>query len=97
MRLPPSPYPLPIIGNIFELGDKPHHSLAALSKTYGPLMSLKLGTTTMIVLSSSEIAQEFFSKHDISFSSRSVPSVARVSAAITTPWFGCPLGTSGDG
>ncbi|KAI7724917.1 hypothetical protein M8C21_011734 [Ambrosia artemisiifolia] len=35
---PPGPYPLPIIGSIFKLGDKPHHSLAALSKTYGPLI-----------------------------------------------------------
>ncbi|KAJ0682730.1 putative geraniol 8-hydroxylase [Helianthus annuus] len=77
-RLPPGPSPLPIIGNILELGNKPHHSLAALSKTYGPLMSLKLGSTTMIVVSSCEIAQEFFSKHDISFSSRYVPCSMRV-------------------
>ncbi|KAJ0444430.1 putative geraniol 8-hydroxylase [Helianthus annuus] len=91
-RLPPSPYPLPIIGNILELGDKPHHSLAALSKTYGPLMSLKLGTTTMIILSSSEIAQEFFSKHDISFSSRSVPSVARVLGSHNNSMVWMPVG-----
>ncbi|XP_023730814.1 cytochrome P450 76T24 [Lactuca sativa] len=75
-RLPPGPYPLPVIGSIFKLGKKPHHSLATLSKTYGPLMSLKLGSTTMIVVSSREIAQEFFSKHDISFSSRSIPYAA---------------------
>ncbi|XP_024962826.1 geraniol 8-hydroxylase-like [Cynara cardunculus var. scolymus] len=74
-RLPPGPYPFPIIGNILKLGNKPHHSLAALSKTYGPLMSLKLGTTTTIVVSSREIAQEFFLKHDVSFSSRSIPHV----------------------
>ncbi|KAM0050280.1 putative geraniol 8-hydroxylase [Helianthus debilis subsp. tardiflorus] len=73
---PPGPYPLPIIGNIFKLGDKPHHSLAALSKTYGPLMSLKLGSTTMTVISSHKTAQEFFLKHDMSFSSRSIPHAA---------------------
>ncbi|KAK9065470.1 hypothetical protein SSX86_014871 [Deinandra increscens subsp. villosa] len=73
---PPGPYPLPIIGSIFKLGDKPHHSLAALSQTYGPLMSLKLGNTTTIVISSREIAHEFFSNHDISFSSRSIPHAA---------------------
>ncbi|PWA40757.1 cytochrome P450 [Artemisia annua] len=72
-RLPPGPYRLPIIGSIFKLGNKPHHSLAALSKTYGPLMSLKLGSTTMIVVNSGEIVKEFFFKHDISFSSRSIP------------------------
>ena len=42
-RLPPGPRHLPIIGNILEFGDKPHQSLTTLSKTYGPLMSLKLG------------------------------------------------------
>ncbi|GJR95068.1 cytochrome P450 76AD1-like protein [Tanacetum coccineum] len=71
--LPPGPYPIPIIGSIFKLGNKPHHSLAALSKTYGPLMSLKLGSVTTIVVSSREIVQEVFSKHDMSFSSRTVP------------------------
>nr|XP_043625291.1 cytochrome P450 76T24-like [Erigeron canadensis] len=76
VRLPPGPYPLPIIGSIFKLGKKPHHSLRTLSITYGPLMSLKLGNTRMIVVSSQEIAKEFFLKHDISFSSRSIPHAA---------------------
>nr|GEV85898.1 cytochrome P450 [Tanacetum cinerariifolium] len=71
-RLPPGPYLVPIIGSIFKLGKKPHHSLAALSKTYGPLMSLNLGSTTTIVVSSREVVQELFSKHDISLSSRSI-------------------------
>ncbi|MFS8027248.1 putative geraniol 8-hydroxylase [Helianthus anomalus] len=91
-RLPPGPYPLPIIGNILELGDKPHHSLAAVSKTYGPLMSLKLRRITMIVVSSCEIAQEFFSKHDISFSSRSVPSAIRVIDSHNTSMVWLPVG-----
>ncbi|PWA38938.1 cytochrome P450 [Artemisia annua] len=72
-RLPPGPYPIPIIGSMFKLGNKPHHTLAALSETYGPLMSLKLGSITTIVVSSREIVQEVFSKHDMSFSSRTVP------------------------
>ncbi|KAF5761492.1 putative geraniol 8-hydroxylase [Helianthus annuus] len=55
-------------------------------------MSLKLGTTTMIILSSSEIAQEFFSKHDISFSSRSVPSVARVLGSHNNSMVWMPVG-----
>ncbi|KAK9056230.1 hypothetical protein SSX86_027320 [Deinandra increscens subsp. villosa] len=77
-RLPPGPYPFPIIGNLLKLGDKPHHSLATLSKRYGPLMSLKLGSRTTIVISSPEIAKEFFHTHDRSFSSRSIPEAARV-------------------
>ncbi|KAL8495443.1 hypothetical protein ACS0TY_019548 [Phlomoides rotata] len=76
-RLPPGPYQFPIIGNILELGTKPHQSLAKLSRIYGPLMSLKLGSKTTIVVSSPEIAKIVLQKHDIEFSSRSVPSSIR--------------------
>ena len=55
---PPDPRPLPIIGNLLEFGDKPQQSLTTLSKTYGPLMSLKLGSSTTIVISSPETAQQ---------------------------------------
>ncbi|KAD3069187.1 hypothetical protein R6Q59_016837 [Mikania micrantha] len=76
--LPPGPFPFPIIGNLLHLGDKPHVSLATLAKRYGPLMSLKLGSKTTIVVSSPDIAKEFFQKHDHSFSSRSIPETGRV-------------------
>ncbi|KAI7753652.1 hypothetical protein M8C21_015794 [Ambrosia artemisiifolia] len=77
-RLPPGPFPIPIIGNLLHLSDKPHQSLATLSRRYGPLMSLKLGTRTTIVVSSPAIAKEFFQTHDHSFSSRSVPDTGKV-------------------
>ncbi|KAI3495015.1 hypothetical protein L1887_37119 [Cichorium endivia] len=77
-RLPPGPYPFPIIGNLLILGDKPYKTMATLSKRYGPLMSLKLGNQTSIVVSSPDMAKEFFHKHDRSFSDRSVPETARM-------------------
>ncbi|KAI3741245.1 hypothetical protein L1987_58916 [Smallanthus sonchifolius] len=77
-RLPPGPFPFPVIGNLLQLSGKPHHSLATLSKRYGPLMSLKLGSRTTIVVSSPDIAKEFFQTHDHSFSSRSLPDATRV-------------------
>ncbi|PWA63225.1 cytochrome P450 [Artemisia annua] len=77
-RLPPGSYPLPVIGNIFELGKEPHNSLASLSKTYGPLMSLKLGSIITIVVSSPKIAKEILLHHDLSFSSRSIPDAGRM-------------------
>ncbi|KAI3495021.1 hypothetical protein L1887_37127 [Cichorium endivia] len=77
-RLPPGPYPFPIIGSLLKLGNKPHRSLATLSKRYGPLMSLKLGSRTTIVVSSPDIAKEILHTHDISFSSRTIPDTARV-------------------
>lgn len=75
--LPPGPYPFPIIGNILDLGNKPHQTVAKLSKTYGPLMTLKLGTITTIVISSPEITKEALQKNDQAFSSRTVPDMAR--------------------
>ncbi|KAD3069184.1 hypothetical protein E3N88_37064 [Mikania micrantha] len=78
-RLPPGPYPLPIIGNLLHVSEKrPHHSLATLAKRYGPLMSLKLGSRTTIVVSSPDVAKEFFQTHDHSFSSRSIPEASKV-------------------
>ncbi|CAH1436550.1 unnamed protein product [Lactuca virosa] len=72
-RLPPGPKGFPIIGNLLEFGDKPHQSLAILSKRYGPLMSLKLGSNTTIVISSPDITKEFFNTHDVAFLNRSAP------------------------
>ncbi|KMT00135.1 hypothetical protein BVRB_1g019570 [Beta vulgaris subsp. vulgaris] len=69
-NLPPGPKPWPIIGSIHKLGDKPHHVVAKLSKIYGPIMSLKLGSITTIVISSPEIAKEMFLEHDLALSSR---------------------------
>ncbi|KAJ6940269.1 geraniol 8-hydroxylase isoform X1 [Populus alba x Populus x berolinensis] len=75
--LPPGPRQLPIIGNILALGDKPHRTLAKLSQTYGPLMTLKLGRITTIVISSPNIAKEALHRHDQALSSRTVPDAVR--------------------
>lgn len=71
-RLPPGPRRLPVIGNLLELGDKPHQSLAALSEKYGPVMSLKLGSTTAVVISSPAAAQEALNEKDQTFAGRTV-------------------------
>ena len=76
--LPPGPKPFPIIGNILQLSNLPHQALAKLSKTYGPLMTLKLGSITTIVISSPNLAKEALQRHDQAFSSRSIPDMAHV-------------------
>ncbi|RVX01095.1 Geraniol 8-hydroxylase [Vitis vinifera] len=86
---PPSrPRPLPIIGNILKLGDKPHRSLANLSKTYGPVMSLKLGSIATIVISSSETAKEVLHRNDQAFSSRTVRMLSEPIIIMNLQWYG---------
>lgn len=72
-KLPPGPYQFPIIGNAFQIGKNPHQSLAKLSKTYGPLMSLQLGSIYTVVVSSPEIAKEILQTNDRVFSGRHIP------------------------
>ncbi|KAG9152550.1 hypothetical protein Leryth_026782 [Lithospermum erythrorhizon] len=77
-KLPPGPKPLPIIGNLHLLGVQPHKSLSTLANKYGPLMTLKFGQITTIVVSSSTLAKEVLQKQDLAFSSnRTVPDALR--------------------
>ncbi|KAM5574220.1 geraniol 8-hydroxylase [Rosa sericea] len=72
-RLPPGPKQFPLIGNLFEIGDKPHLSLTKLSQHYGPIMSLQLGQLTTIVVSSTTLAKEILRTHDQVFCNRTLP------------------------
>ncbi|PQQ11205.1 cytochrome P450 CYP736A12-like [Prunus yedoensis var. nudiflora] len=69
-KLPPGPWALPVIGNLHMLGNLPHRSLRDLAKKYGPIMSMRLGTKTTIVVSSPEAAELFLKTHDTIFASR---------------------------
>ncbi|KAM7494170.1 hypothetical protein LguiB_028779 [Lonicera macranthoides] len=72
-KLPPGPTGLPIVGNLFDVGPKPHESLAKLAKNHGPLMTIRLGTVTSIVASSAEMAKGLLQKNDEACSGRFVP------------------------
>ncbi|XP_057726677.1 desmethyl-deoxy-podophyllotoxin synthase-like [Arachis stenosperma] len=71
-KLPPGPWTLPLIGSIHHLVGKslPHHCMRDLAKKYGPLMHLKLGEASIMVVSSPEVAKEVFKTHDINFAER---------------------------
>lgn len=65
--LPPGPWNLPIVGYLpFIERDHPHLSLTKLSKTYGPIYGIKMGSVYCVVLSDHKLVREAFSKESFS-------------------------------
>jgi hypothetical protein len=75
-QLPPGPTAWPIIGNLHQLGQQNlHHVLWEMSKKYGPVMRLWLGSHLLVVVSSAQAATEFVKVQDKVWASRP-PSIA---------------------
>uniref|UniRef100_A0A0R0F2S8 Cytochrome P450 n=1 Tax=Glycine max TaxID=3847 RepID=A0A0R0F2S8_SOYBN len=72
-NLPPGPHPFSIIGNILEIATNPHKAATKLSRIYGPLMTLKIGSITTIVISSPQLAKQVLHENGPVFSSRTIP------------------------
>ncbi|RWR90886.1 putative Cytochrome P450 [Cinnamomum micranthum f. kanehirae] len=77
-KLPPGPSPTPIFGNFFQLGSKPNESLAELAKKYGPIMTIRLGHTLVVVVSSATMAKEVYQKNDQALAGRPSGEAIRV-------------------
>ncbi|XP_027337811.1 geraniol 8-hydroxylase-like [Abrus precatorius] len=73
-KLPPGPPSYPLIGNILQLAPpKLPETLSKLSKIYGPIMTVKIGTITTVVISSPNIAKEALHKNDQTLANRLIP------------------------
>ncbi|KAM0937870.1 putative flavonoid 3'-monooxygenase [Dioscorea sansibarensis] len=68
--LPPGPRGWPILGNLLQIGSKPHETLHTLSKIYGPLYRLRLGSVTFVVANSADVASQFLRTLDANFCNR---------------------------
>uniref|UniRef100_A0A0D9VHC5 Cytochrome P450 n=1 Tax=Leersia perrieri TaxID=77586 RepID=A0A0D9VHC5_9ORYZ len=75
--LPPGPMPLPLIGNLHCLGGTFHHTLAKLARAHGPVMTLRLGLPTAVIISSRDAAAEAYTKYDQRLAARPVPDAFR--------------------
>ncbi len=71
LKRAPGPLPIwPVLGSLPLLGRLPHRAFYQLSKKYGDIMELKLGSVRTIVVSSPELAKEVLKVHDLIFASR---------------------------
>ncbi|KAI9926209.1 hypothetical protein MW887_004672 [Aspergillus wentii] len=69
--LPPGPPCLPIIGNIHQIPKTGAHlKFTDWASTYGPIFSLKLGTQTVVVLSSPYMIKQLVDKQSAVYSNR---------------------------
>ncbi|KAJ0982072.1 hypothetical protein J5N97_010327 [Dioscorea zingiberensis] len=67
---PPSPSGLPFIGHLHLLKPPIHRALAHLSDLHGPILLLRFGSRSVLVVSSSSAAEECFTVNDIAFANR---------------------------
>ncbi|KAJ0001975.1 hypothetical protein NQD34_001771 [Periophthalmus magnuspinnatus] len=66
----PGPKPLPIIGNVLELGSKPYLSLTEMSKRFGDIFQIQIGMRPVVVLSGSETVRQALIKQGDDFAGR---------------------------
>ncbi|XP_073002396.1 3,9-dihydroxypterocarpan 6A-monooxygenase-like [Typha latifolia] len=92
LRLPPSPFSLPLIGHLHLLAPIPHQALHKLSLRHGPLVHLRLGSVPCIVASSPHTAKQFLKTHGLSFSNRPVSTAVKYLAYNSSDFSFAPYG-----
>ncbi|XP_071790276.1 cytochrome P450 2C1-like [Asterias amurensis] len=71
LQLPPGPWGWPILGIIPSLDrEAPQYTIAEMSKTYGPVVSFRLGSHLVVVLNDYDSIREAFVKSGDIFSDR---------------------------
>ncbi|XP_051121783.1 cytochrome P450 77A2-like [Andrographis paniculata] len=73
LNLPPGPPGPPVVGNLFQVarsGKQFFQYVRELIPVYGPILTLRMGTRTMIIISSAELAREALIEKGQVFASR---------------------------
>ncbi|GFS46535.1 GA requiring 3 [Actinidia rufa] len=70
---------LPVIGNLLQLKEKkPHMTFTKWAKTYGPIYSIRTGSSTVIVLNDNEVAKEAMVTKFSSISTRKLSKALKI-------------------
>ncbi|KAL8196940.1 UNVERIFIED_CONTAM: Cytochrome P450 1A5 [Gekko kuhli] len=70
LREPPGPVGYPLIGSVLEIGKNPHLSLTQMSKKYGDVMKVRIGSRPVLVLSGLETIKQALVKQGGDFMGR---------------------------
>ncbi|PAN37971.1 hypothetical protein PAHAL_7G137700 [Panicum hallii] len=73
LRLPPGPPGWPVVGNLFQVafsGKLFIHYIRDLRREYGPILTLRMGERTLVIISSAELAHEALVEKGQEFASR---------------------------
>ncbi|KAL6603828.1 hypothetical protein ACP70R_044189 [Stipagrostis hirtigluma subsp. patula] len=73
LRLPPSPFALPVLGHLHLLAPLPHQALHRLAARHGPLLYLRLGSVPAVAACSPDAAREVLKTHEAAFLDRPKP------------------------
>ncbi|CAL5089921.1 unnamed protein product [Urochloa decumbens] len=70
-RAPPGPpEQLPVLGNLLQIGSRPHRYFQAVARRYGPVVEVRLGRVRAVVVSSPEAAKDVLRTNDLHCCSR---------------------------
>ncbi|CAL5079814.1 unnamed protein product [Urochloa decumbens] len=70
-RAPPGPpEQLPVLGNLLQIGSRPHRYFQAVARRHGPVVEVRLGRVRAVVVSSPEAAKEVLRTNDLHCCSR---------------------------
>ena len=70
VRQPPGPWGWPLIGNLPQLGRKPHKSLTELRRVYGDVYQIRMGSQPTIVLNGIDTVRRALFKQSEDFAGR---------------------------
>ncbi|EAZ03541.1 hypothetical protein OsI_25676 [Oryza sativa Indica Group] len=67
---PGPPRQLPVLGNLLQIGSRPHRYFQAVARRYGPVVQVQLGSIRTVVVHSPEAAKDVLRTNDLQCCSR---------------------------